>query len=112
MVGYSGKLCDAIDWQQETRDEKMMSAFDEDRRTPCPDEPCLNGGTCLETGVCSCKIGTRGRHCQDIDPMIERKTCLGILAKCAFRKGLLGYMTTEVAIMMAPLLPRICMVEE
>ena len=50
----------------------MDSSFDEDK-TGCLIEPCLNGGTCLKTGLCSCKIGTRGKFCQDIDPLIERK---------------------------------------
>ncbi len=66
-AGLSGKLCDVIEWKN-SRDVMM-----EEDKTGCPIQPCLNGGTCLETGVCSCKIGTRGKFCQDIDPMIERE---------------------------------------
>ncbi|KAK2169520.1 hypothetical protein LSH36_9g12031 [Paralvinella palmiformis] len=42
----------------------------------CP-EPCLNGGTCVAPGVCACRVGYVGDHCQT-----DVNECEEGLARC------------------------------
>ncbi|VDI40497.1 Hypothetical predicted protein, partial [Mytilus galloprovincialis] len=50
--------------------------------TPCDDEPCRNGGTCIEVGEsfnCDCPIGFNGSKCEDspcsTEPCLNNGSC-------------------------------------